>query len=340
MALITKKNILLTGAGFSFNFGGLLAKEMWSKILSNPQMDAIPQIREVLKNDFDFESVYSAVKRDPRYTANDKKVFQDIVLESYSSMDDSLKRYSQGDYGKFGIYTGNVRQWLGDFAGRSGEVGAHFTLNQDLFIERENKTMPLGFSVPGNRPYFDAIQSGRIDSTTKVSLPNEDQLKEYKEKKLPSIGGYCYIKLHGSIGWLSHDGSSQLILGTNKLEDITKEPLLNWYFNIFEEAISKPGTRLFVIGYSFRDEHINNLILKAIDEHKLEIYIISPEQPENFKDRMEGKKEPGAGYEIAPTIKIWKAIKGYFPYSLKEIFPADQSPTGVFLDIKKNIAKA
>ena len=62
MSLITKKNILLTGAGFSANFGGLLAREMWSKILSNPKMDQLPQIREILRKDFDFESVYSNVK--------------------------------------------------------------------------------------------------------------------------------------------------------------------------------------------------------------------------------------------------------------------------------------
>ena len=32
-----KKNILLTGAGFTANFGAPLAKEMWSKILNNPK---------------------------------------------------------------------------------------------------------------------------------------------------------------------------------------------------------------------------------------------------------------------------------------------------------------
>lgn len=338
MSLITQKNLLLTGAGFSANFGGLLAREMWSKILSNPKMDQIPEIRKLLKKNFDFESVYSDVKNSTVYPESDKKIFQDIVLESYSLMDNALKNYSIGGFTKSNFFLGNILSWMGNFAGIGSEVGAHFTLNQDLLIERETKAIPLGFRTPQNRDYTDSIQMGQLNSKVQIKLPDDTSLEDYKSKFLPSNVSFCFVKLHGSIGWLSHDGHSQLILGTNKLEDINKEPLLKWYFEIFKEAISRPGVRLFVLGYSFRDSHINDLILKAIDEYGLEFYIISPEQPESFKKRMEGKNN--GIYEVLPTIKIWDAVRGYFPYSLKDIFPQNQQETGVFLDIKKCMSKA
>jgi hypothetical protein len=172
-----------------------------------------------------------------------------------------------------------------------------------------------------------------------VKLPNEASLEEFKTTYLSSNGNFCYIKLHGSIGWLSHDGQSQLILGTNKLEDIKKEPLLKWYFDLFNEAISRSGVRLFVIGYSFRDDHVNDLIMRAINEYNLEIYIISPEHPESLKNRLEGKKDSCSGYEVLPTNKIWEAVYGYFPYSLREIFPSHQTGTGVYFDIQRNLLK-
>ena len=130
----------------------------------------------------------------------------------------------------------------------------------------------------------------------------------------------------------------QLILGTNKIEDIKKEPLLNWYFNIFRDAISQNGVKLFVLGYSFRDEHVNEIIIDAIEKNHIQIYIISPEDPESFRDRMEGKISYGS-YEVKNTIKIWNAVDGYFPYRLNEIFPANQMDTAVAQDIKKLMNK-
>ena len=62
--------------------------------------------------------------------------------------------------------------------------------------------------------------------------------------------------------------------------------------------------------------------------------LFPPEQPEKFKDRIEGKKDAGHMYQTHETIKIWDAVKGYFPYTLKDIFPKNQQETGVLLDIK------
>ena len=49
------ENILFTGAGFTKNFGGLLAKEMWSKIFNNTKVQSYSQLKKLLINDFNYE---------------------------------------------------------------------------------------------------------------------------------------------------------------------------------------------------------------------------------------------------------------------------------------------
>ena len=94
-----------------------------------------------------------------------------------------------------------------------------------------------------------------------------------------------------------------------------------------------------MLGYSFRDEHVNEIIIDAIEKNHIQIYIISPEDPESFRDRMEGKI-PYGFYEVnSRTMKIWNAVDGYFPYRLNEIFPSNQMDTAVAQDIKRVMNK-
>lgn len=53
--------ILLTGAGFTHNFGGFLANEMWALIFNSPDVQKRPSLASLLRKDFDYESVYQSV---------------------------------------------------------------------------------------------------------------------------------------------------------------------------------------------------------------------------------------------------------------------------------------
>lgn len=46
MNIDSQDRILLTGAGFTKNFGGPLAKELWSIIFNNPSLDQAPDVRQ------------------------------------------------------------------------------------------------------------------------------------------------------------------------------------------------------------------------------------------------------------------------------------------------------
>jgi hypothetical protein len=73
-----------------------------------------------------------------------------------------------------------------------------------------------------------------------------------------------YYKLHGSHNWTSGPTSPQLlIMGGNKESDISASPLLEWYSQVFRQAIVTPHARVMIIGYSFSDRHINSVLLSA-----------------------------------------------------------------------------
>src|SRR5260370_13898779 len=72
-----------------------------------------------------------------------------------------------------------------------------------------------------------------------------------------------YFKLHGSSNWFDTiNGRDVMVLGGNKSATIEGHPILKWNHEQFKAYLSRPDTRLMVIGYSFGDAHINH----AIDE--------------------------------------------------------------------------
>jgi len=324
-----KKTILLTGAGFSKNFGGYLAREIWSKIFNHPDLEKFPTIKEKLKSNFDFESIYSDVLKDSSLSLDEKNVFQRIIISAYVDMDDMLSQHNSTNNDPYQINFRGVSNFLGLFAGSNNEVGINFTLNHDLFLERKVTRPALGLGLLEYKNYSDVVQTGRLDSTVRVDLPDDTFIENFKQNHLNSSGDLFYIKLHGSLGWWSATGNKRMVLGNNKLADIMQEPLLKWYFEIFEEALFRDGVKLFILGYSFNDSHINEKIVKAVKNHGLKIYVISPTDPEVFKNRLIGK--PTDNSTLWEPNKdgqdIWKAVANFFPYYLKEIFPSDQSET-------------
>jgi hypothetical protein len=87
-----------------------------------------------------------------------------------------------------------------------------------------------------------------------------------------------YIKLHGSFNWrTSSDPHSELmIVGSQKEEQMKENPLIKWYFDIFLEKLSSPGSRLLILGHSLLDPHINRIIFEAVQAEKLRFYIWNP----------------------------------------------------------------
>ena len=311
MNIQSSKNILLTGAGFTKNFGTYLASEIWSEIFNNIKIQAQPKIKELMMDKLDYESIYYSIMEDS-YTDDEKEAINDAVKFVYENIDTILRKYSYGN--PHPTELNNVLELIWRFTETSNKSFI-FTLNQDLFFERLYSGYKL--SIPGienNLEWFKSSYRTELEELDYCKLPDSEKLNRIKPNIL-SDGSNYIIKLHGSYNWKSCDGSDIMVIGRGKTEQIQKEPLLNYYFEVFKKVLSQDQCHLLIIGYGFGDEHVNSIISSAVSEYGLKIYIISPDSPENFKKKLFEKN----------NIGIWRGLSGYFPFTLEDIFPKNPS---------------
>lgn len=318
----SKGKVLLTGAGFTHNFGGFLAEDMWAEIFNHKAVQAQPNVRSLLLQDLDFESAYSEVIYGNKFTEEEKKAMKMALFSAYSRLDEVLREYYFTPDAPYPVNIYKVRDFLERFKGGSGWKGAIFTLNQDLFLERHYN----GMLLPGirNGPEW-VLRSGNHvqplnengDFCILPSMINDNDV---------ITSTFSYIKLHGSQNWLSSDGSRAMVLGMGKNEQVQRESLLAKYFEIFKEMLSLGGVRLLIVGYGFRDEHVNEIIKEAIEKHGLKIYIVSPEPPDEFHRSLRHHKDNSI---------FWNGLGGYFRCTLLQMFPKDQSESVYYQGLKE-----
>lgn len=333
------ENVLLLGAGFTKNFGGLLASEMWAEIFNNENIQAQPRIKKLMLNDFDYESIYYSVLEgieDTKglfspieFTDEEKNAIKVATRAAYDRIDKMLIEHQISNYTK---WINIVNRFLLEF-GKTNNSGFIFTLNQDLFIERFYQNPVKGhfcrypeakLSIPGINKYpvwfmeedrgsFNKITTDKearqfytLKDNEYYTLPKKNEF-DSKKGSLLKEGSYFLIKLHGSYNWKSSNGSDMMVIGRGKSKQIHKEPLLTYYYDLFKKVLFHDQRRLLVIGYGFGDEHINNVLSEAVREHRLKIYILSPESPKSFKEKLCDGSE-----KSEDTTNIWKGVSGYF----------------------------
>ena len=318
------QHILLTGAGFTKNIGGLLAKEMWSKIFNNPLIQQTSRVKQILLNNYDYESVYYSITNGD-HTIQEKEAINHAILNAYRILDDIVREWTFRNGSPYPVNIYGVNKFLDRFSGLSNGVGFIFTLNQDLFLERHHNSSNCMLTHPGVPKIPNA-------HTIILRLPMEvqDFIKvPTNEERCQSVNPISprtlnYIKLHGSYGWLSSTGTNCYVIGRNKEDQINAEPLLSYYFDLFTEELSKPDRKLLVIGYGFCDDHINSVLANSIIKHGLKLFIISPGSQSDTFNKIKT-------LDIGETIL--NGISGYFPYSLLEVFPEDQSDSHAWREI-------
>ncbi len=86
-------------------------------------------------------------------------------------------------------------------------------------------------------------------------------------------------------------------MGGNKPTTMQRHPILTWYAKKFAEAVAKPNARLMIIGYGFRDDHINRMICEGWQKggNTLSMFIVHPDGREILK-----KINPTYGKFCAP----------------------------------------
>lgn len=310
--------ILLLGAGFSRNWGGWLATEVFEYLLGSPLINETPGLRELLwryKERGGFEAALEEVQTEFRNHPQKARLklinFQGALFELFSEMD---KGFVLGS--RMGI---EGQRFLAKF-------DAIFTLNQDVLMERHfylRQDISLisnprwdGFQIPGVSPLVESqCQQGKIaEFPLQTALP-PDHFKIEKRCQ-------PFFKLHGSFNWRGAEGDELIVMGGNKERAIKSHPTLSFIHEQFTEHLSRPETRLMVIGYSFRDEYINQLLLEACKNGGLEVFIIDPDGVDVIKNN--NRSLGGTIYapeELEETLE--RSLIGASRRGLMEIFPRD-----------------
>jgi hypothetical protein len=310
------KRVLLTGAGWSRNWGAQLASEVWSSLIGHPRIRANAGLRDLLLIETAFEVALGKTNTPP-FSANDRTDLQQAVLDTFVAMDREIARVDQDPW--INIY--KVQELFFRFFGQRNEgntAGYLFTLNQDLFFERhlynEHVAGAPSGALPGllassGQPWF-GTNIGTYDTTFRMQ-PVADPKTQGRLQNQMNV-----IKLHGSFNWRSADGSDVMVVGTEKTEMISAQPLLSWYADIFEQVVSAGDVRLMIAGYGFGDAHINAVIAQAIENHALSVFIWNTTP--DLK---------GAVLASPHGARIWKGLISTASRPMIEVFPSNQADT-------------
>ena len=207
-----------------------------------------------------------------------------------------------------------------------------FTTNNDLFNETALDQLNIhyinGFSGGlhkyFNPAFFNYTYSKRMDTSIDKFEPVENVV-------------YLY-KIHGSINWIEDEdnlnsyfkirevvpplerGKNILIYPTpTKQEKSLGSPYVD-LFREFQHKLIEPNSVLFVIGYSFSDEHVNNIIYRALATNST-INIIVINKIDNNKAIC--KIDDNRIFRLFGTIEKEGKTKNihYFDYIVKELIP-------------------
>ena len=264
-------HILLTGAGFTHNWGAWLGSEAFEYLMGCRELD--DAVRAELWADknrgLGFEATLGRLQQQARTDARQMGRVQALTAAlsgMFNMMDMGLKQQ------QFEA-TNDMRFQLGPFLAR---FDALFTLNQDLLLERHY--FP-GMELMNPRRWSGAHSPG-IGAPAPAHTYSADLQVSAHRSPLPKdqfrVEGNIqpYFKLHGSSNWFA-DGEQMLVMGGNKHEAIGASALLRWYWERFNFHLCQGGTKLMVIGYGFGDPHVNAALIDAAGKG-LKMFIVDP----------------------------------------------------------------
>lgn len=269
------QHLLLTGAGFTANFGGLLTRDLWGRIYNRASND--PVLRELLLQHENFEAAYGVVQSGD-YPQCTKDLMANATIDAFAELDERVKGWTWTPGSPYPVNEYALRKLINRFSGASDRAsGFFFTLNQDLFVERvycqdpgtEALTIP-GLENPARLPLCSThMRTRQLPEADFLLVPTNLDTARMEEQR----SGFYYVKLHGS--WKGQAARYPLVIGQNKGEAISGSELLSWYFRAFAAAISAGNRRILIIGYGFGDAHVNQALGIAARNNDLQLSVMT-----------------------------------------------------------------
>jgi len=316
-------HILLLGAGFSRNWGGWLASEAFEYLLGCSEIMQDARLRDLLwkhQPSGGFENALAELQadflRDPRANKPQLIAFQTAITRMFEDMNRAFFEITNWEFQNF------KPRMISTFLARFDAI---FTLNQDVLLEHYyfNGNIALsdvrkwvGPQLPGMRrlPSQDPIHADSWARSMWIPLPENEFRVESQSQPL--------IKLHGSSNWSNPNGDPLLVMGGGKAREIAQNKILEWYANIFDEYLAKPSTRLMVIGYGFRDQHINDAIKRAMSRG-MQMFIIAPDGAELAMKLNPTRRSGNITFQTELEMQFQQNLIGASRRPLRDIFGGD-----------------
>ncbi len=203
-----------------------------------------------------------------------------------------------------------------------------FTTNNDLFNERVLDNLNINYNNGfggGLERFFNPARFGYT-----FSKKIETSIEKYE-----ALDNMIYLyKLHGSINWIEKEGNSLFNIQEINIKHTDKKPLesvliypnplkqskslTSPYTDIireFQKKLLLQNSVLFVIGYSFSDDHLNNIIYQALSSNSsISIVIFG-----NYNKKPIFKIDDKRIYKIYGEIENDKIH--YFEYIVNKFIP-------------------
>lgn len=288
------KRILLLGSGFSRNWGGWLAGEFTEYLLGQRELNQHCRGLLIEHRALGFEGALEALQK---FGANEpmRTSFERALKNAFDQMNAAFRATPDWNF------SNDVEFLVSGFLTRFDAI---FTLNQDALLETQYL-----FNSP------ELLSDGRINGCVLPGMKRTSLLDPFDragswvpDGTEPTLQPKMqpYIKLHGSTNWRSATGDL-LVMGGNKTSAIAQEPILRWGMKAFDDLLAQPDTRLMIIGYGFRDDHINASLVKASKAGNLTSFIIDPNGIDAVNWRAWNAPVP---YTSELASALWPAVRG------------------------------
>ncbi len=314
------KRVLLTGAGFSRNWGGYTADELWLRILGDAHVQENEELRRLLIDKTSFETAL-AKARTGSVSSDAAQKLEKATLRAFQSLDGQLLTAAKSGPTWVDIY--RVQKFLCRFFWHPQrksppDTGYIFTVNQDLWLERflfntevygaKDPALPGVRLAPGQRFFHTHCPRNYEDALVNIGATVEET---------PLKGQFNCIKLHGFFNWRTATGEPAMVIGDHKALQISSLPLLDFYHEAFEQVLRTGDVRLMIIGYGFGDEHINSVIASAVQQCGLRVFIWNTQA--DIVERL--RSSAPHGNDILPGLITSETRR------MIEVFPPDQRDT-------------
>ena len=229
-------------------------------VISVKEKTAVEKIKEEIGVDnFNIETLLSKISEKERAAGKEKLcgLTKDELIKLRENIENKIKEvvsvHAQLGFKEREFYHQDFAKWIKN-ANRNFPVEV-FTTNYDYLLETSLEQQQI--------PYFDGFIGSYKAFFTPEWIENDTAVKEWTK----------LWKLHGSLGWALEDNEVIRLSGNEdsamiypsflKYDHSRKQPYLS-YMDRLSYFLKQEDAVLFICGYSFGDEHINELILTAL----------------------------------------------------------------------------